>query len=307
MNRRFARAHRVCFLAAVLASIPCVASGGPTSAKPATTPAASTASKAPSANASTRAAPRGTNAGKSPSGKKPNAHASAVKTWHTPSGKPVSVDEHGRPMLVLQGLNFTDHVELKAQTDLGGFSAEDLDRASHVMREPSSGNEHPIAPRLLDVLYRVQTHFGAEELRIISAYRTPRRGKVSNHGKGRAMDFIVPGVKDEEVAKFAREMGFVGVGIYPTSGFIHVDVRERSFFWVDTSGPGKRNRTRGILGDVAKKSDALAFSRGLRPIEFFSIGDDVDKALGTQATAPMEDTSDDDDDDVFESKAGDSP
>ena len=35
---------------------------------------------------------------------------------------------------------------------------------------------------------------------------------------------MVPGVKDEEVAKYARQTGFVGVGIYPTSGFVHVDV-----------------------------------------------------------------------------------
>ena len=32
-------------------------------------------------------------------------------------------------------------------------------------------------------------------------------------------------------------LGFVGVGVYPVSGFVHLDVRERSYFWVDTSGP----------------------------------------------------------------------
>ena len=41
----------------------------------------------------------------------------------------------------------------------------DLDRAAHLLREPSSGNEHPIEPRVLDAIYRIQTHFGAQEIR----------------------------------------------------------------------------------------------------------------------------------------------
>ena len=64
-------------------------------------------------------------------------------------------------------------------------------------------------------------------------------------------DLVVPGASDSDVAKFAREVGFVGVGIYPTSGFVHVDARARSYFWVDSSAPGRRNRERGIMGDLS--------------------------------------------------------
>jgi len=78
------------------------------------------------------------------------------------------------------------------------------------------------------------------------------------------MDFIVPGAADAEVAAFARTLGFVGVGIYPVSGFVHVDVRDRSYFWSDASGPGRRNRERGILGDVARASDREAVTRAMR-------------------------------------------
>ena len=77
---------------------------------------------------------------------------------------------------------------------------------------------------------------------------------------------VVPGVADEEVARFVREMGFVGVGVYPTSQFVHVDIRPRSYFWVDFSGPRMKNRERGILGDLAAKSDA-AFLRAFRKAE----------------------------------------
>ena len=59
-----------------------------------------------------------------------------------------------------------------------------------------------IEPRVLDLAYRVQVHFQAKALRVVSAYR---RG-VSKHGKGRAIDIVVPGARDDEVARFARSL-----------------------------------------------------------------------------------------------------
>lgn len=234
----------------------------------------------------TTTAPRTAARGPSPSPKRatPGPIAASV-SWHTPTpGKDAPRDTSGRPMLALQALNHPDHVAIPARGERGGFAVDDLDRAAHVLREPSTGNEHPVDPRLLDLVYRIQTHFAAQEIRIISGYRTPRGGSTSNHGKGRAMDIVVPGVQNDEVAKFVREQGFVGCGTYPVSGFVHVDIRERSYFWVDTSGPGKRSRIRGILGDLAARADAEAKKRGERPISPFLVGRDVDAAIATEAS-----------------------
>ncbi len=249
---------------------------------------------APSASTTTTTkAP--TTAARAPAPKRAQAPAAPVpysRVWHTPTpGKTAPLDDAGKPKLVLQGLNVPDRVELVARTERGGFSAEDLDRAAHVMRD-HAGNEHPIDPRLLDLIYRVQTHFKAHEIRVLSGYRTPHHGSTSNHGKGRAMDMVVPGVADEDVAKFGREQGFTGVGVYPTSGFVHLDIRERSFFWIDTSGPGKKSRLRGVLADVAAKSDKDASARGERPIGPFHIGGDVDAVYSPSATTTNEDEDD---------------
>ena len=132
---------------------------------------------------------------------------------------------------------------------------------------------------MIDLVYRVQTHFAAQEVRVISAYRTPHGRNASNHGRGRAIDLVVPGAADADVAEFARELGFVGVGVYPTSGFVHIDVRDRSYFWVDASAPGRRNRERSILRDLALKSDEAAAVRGELRLAPFSIGTDVDAAI----------------------------
>jgi uncharacterized protein YcbK (DUF882 family) len=219
--------------------------------------------------------------------KRPTA-VGASSIWHAaPPGKTAPLDAQGRPMLVLQALNFAERVSITANSERGGFSAEDLDHAAHVLRESRSGNEHPVDPRIVDLVYRVAVHFSAPEVRIISGYRTPRNGSHSNHGRGRAIDLVVPGTTDEEVARFAREQGFVGVGVYPASGFVHLDVRDRSYFWVDYSGPGKRNRTRGILADLAAKSDARALARGEHGVAPFVLSNDVDAALAaTRAHSP---------------------
>jgi uncharacterized protein YcbK (DUF882 family) len=228
------------------------------------------------------------------------AAAAPSRGWHAPpAGRAAPVDGAGRPLLVLQALNADERVTLTPMSERGGFSAEDLDRAAHVLRDHHTGNEHPIDPRVVDLVYRVASHFSAAEVRIISGYRTPRPGSHSNHGRGRAIDLVIPGAADEEVARFAREQGFVGVGVYPTSGFVHLDVRERSYFWVDYSGPGKKNRTRGILGDLAVKSDTRALARGERAVGPFTIATDVDAALAARAGAhaPSAPPSEDDDND----------
>ncbi len=65
------------------------------------------------------------------------------------------------------------------------------------------------------------------------------------------MDVRVPGVSAYELKKFAETLdqgkdgpdGGMGIGIYPASGFVHIDFRalgEPSFRWVDWSGSKKR-------------------------------------------------------------------
>jgi uncharacterized protein YcbK (DUF882 family) len=208
----------------------------------------------------------------------------ALVGLHAPSEKPVPHDAHGRPMLSLTTVNRNEALAVPALSDDGGFDSIDLDRVGHLLRA-ASGDEHPIDPRTLGLVYRLESHFGVAEIRVVSGYRVPRRGSRSNHGKGRAMDLILPGIPDEEVARFAREMGFVGVGVYPTSQFVHVDVRPRSYFWVDYSGPHMKNRESGILGDLAAKSDAAALARGQTAIEPFVVAMDVDAALRARGVA----------------------
>ena len=315
-----AHANALIALAIVLASGAAMADPAPAPQAGSSAPAAASAPAEPSASSATalpalpaNGAPSGGAAVAKPAPKpapkaaakpakpSPTQYPKYVKNWHSPvPNRTTPLDENGRPKLVLVSLNTNDHIELVAANDHGGFAASDLDRAAYVLRDSRTGNQHPMEPRELDVVYRIQTHFQAQEIRVISGYRTPH-GSGSNHGRGRAIDLVVPGVNDQEVAKFARELGFVGVGIYPHAGFVHVDVRDRSYFWVDASGPGRKNRERGILGDLAARSDAQAIARGEHKVSPLLIAFDVDAALRartTSAAPPSPDEDDDDDDDT---------
>jgi uncharacterized protein YcbK (DUF882 family) len=196
---------------------------------------------------------------------RPMSYVEMVRMWHVApslSTRPLNAD--GRPALVLEMINTSERIEMFPERDDGGFSTVDLERASQALRDTKSGEVHAFDARILDLAYQIERHFEAPVLRIISAYRTPHR-RHSNHSRGRALDMVVPGVKDGEVAKFARTLGFVGVGVYPRSGFVHVDSRPKSYFWVDASGPGRRGRVVPILAKLAAASDASAIDRGQAP------------------------------------------
>ncbi|MCC6903036.1 MAG: YcbK family protein [Polyangiaceae bacterium] len=164
------------------------------------------------------------------------AYQAHVKKWHTaPADARAPTDPSGRPRLVLENVNTGARVELEAGSDDGGFGPAELTRASSVLGDSRKNREREMDSALLDLLYRLQRHFDAPCVRVVSAFRS---GGASQHAKGRAADIVIPGVADEKLASVARGLGSVGVGLYPKSGFVHVDVRERPHYWVDASGPG---------------------------------------------------------------------
>lgn len=99
--------------------------------------------------------------------------------------------------------------------------------------------------RLVELLQRVRDHFG-KAVSITSAYRTQSHNRGVNgatssyHMKGQAADFTVTGVSNREVAKYLQSIGAGGIGLYNyTGGFVHVDTREKTYYWQQDSRNGK--------------------------------------------------------------------
>lgn len=101
-------------------------------------------------------------------------------------------------------------------------------------------------PRLLEMLARVAAHWPGRAIEVVSGYRPsndPHAG--SRHAHARALDFRVVGVAREALRDFCRTLPLAGVGYYPHSVFVHLDVRDRSegsARWTDYSEPGERPR-----------------------------------------------------------------
>jgi uncharacterized protein YcbK (DUF882 family) len=117
-------------------------------------------------------------------------------------------------------------------------------RFDHFLRCHYTNVEHKMDPRLMKLLFQTGHHWPGRRLEVVSGYRHPDVAKNphSPHMKGLACDFRVEGVKTAELRDYLRHnFEKVGVGYYPNSSFVHLDVRkDRSAFWIDYSGPGER-------------------------------------------------------------------
>ncbi len=112
---------------------------------------------------------------------------------------------------------------------------------ARLLRPRGSKRTHLPHPRLLQLLSRVSTHFDGRTLVVISGYRTPgnRTSKTSKHTQGRAIDFKIEGISNRVLRDYLRTLPNVGVGYYPRSSFVHLDVRAKPAYWVDWAGPGE--------------------------------------------------------------------
>jgi uncharacterized protein YcbK (DUF882 family) len=108
-----------------------------------------------------------------------------------------------------------------------------------------SGADHPIDGRLVTLVATVSDHFGGREVNVVSGFRPYSPGQYSrhsNHNEGRAIDFSIKGIANETVRDFCRTLRNVGVGYYPNSLFVHLDVRDKNTYWVDYAAPGQAPR-----------------------------------------------------------------
>jgi len=111
-----------------------------------------------------------------------------------------------------------------------------LAAAMRVLRDWRDGREHMMDPRLFDLLHalRAKTEASAP-FQIISGYRSPASNAMmhaeshevaskSQHVLGKALDIRIAGVDLARLHQAALSLNAGGVGYYPQSNFVHVDV-----------------------------------------------------------------------------------
>ena len=112
-----------------------------------------------------------------------------------------------------------------------------VDRLDHFLRDHRTGDVIDLDPRLFDLLSDLTASLGraGAEIDIVCGYRTPwsneflRRttsgvAEHSQHMRGEAIDIRIPGVPTARVRDAALHLHRGGVGYYPQSQFVHVDL-----------------------------------------------------------------------------------
>jgi uncharacterized protein YcbK (DUF882 family) len=118
----------------------------------------------------------------------------------------------------------------------GRYMPDALAEAMRVLRDWRNGEEHPMDPRLFDTLHEINARLDTSSpFQVISGYRSPatnammhaRSSGVAEHSQhvlGKACDIRVEGVALRNLRSAALDVGAGGVGYYPVSNFVHVDV-----------------------------------------------------------------------------------
>ena len=142
------------------------------------------------------------------------------------------------PALTIENPNTRAIATIKLYADDGTVDPPSFDSFKLLVGD---GHNHP-APmnrRVVQLLVKAAAHFDAKHVVVVSAYRPGRRG--GPHAHGVAIDFKLPGTSSRTLAAYLRTLPRVGVGIYthPQTQYVHLDVRETSWHWVDASPPGR--------------------------------------------------------------------
>ncbi|MBK8259053.1 MAG: DUF882 domain-containing protein [Polyangiaceae bacterium] len=159
--------------------------------------------------------------------------------------------------LVFHDVNTMADVTLRLYRDDGAVNEDAVAEFERVLWAAKDEAPPHVSRRLLQLVVKAAAHFGAQSAQVISSHRTKAR-KGSRHRSGEAIDFIFPGVEPKKLAALLRTYPRVGVGLYvhPRAQYVHLDVRDQSYHWVDGSPPGRTWREQALPDPTAAKRDA---------------------------------------------------
>ena len=119
------------------------------------------------------------------------------------------------------------------------YIPEAITKLDYFLRDSRTQDQKDYDPREFDVLHNVLARLGKTDgtIDIVCGYRTPWSNnflrtrsrhtgvaKNSQHVEAKAIDIRIPGVRTRQLRDVALSLDAGGVGYYPRSQFVHVDV-----------------------------------------------------------------------------------
>ena len=118
----------------------------------------------------------------------------------------------------------------------GNYVDDSLREVNHILRDPRNNEVHDIDTNLLDLLFMLRRQISADKpFHVISGYRSADTnaflrarsiGVAENslHLVGKAIDIRLPDRNTRSLRQAAIALKLGGVGYYPKSDFVHLDV-----------------------------------------------------------------------------------
>lgn len=117
----------------------------------------------------------------------------------------------------------------------GRYDPDVLKKLNWFLRDWRHSEPTDMDPELFDLVWEVYREVGAKEgITVLSGYRSPATNSMlrarskavaeqSQHMRGKAMDFYMPGVELTTIRVVGLRMQRGGVGFYPSNNFVHLD------------------------------------------------------------------------------------
>jgi uncharacterized protein YcbK (DUF882 family) len=124
----------------------------------------------------------------------------------------------------------------------GNYVDDALNQLNYIFRDHYTGSVTTMDPKLFDFLFAIHQQIqSTEPFHLISGYRTKKTNewlrkrnrnvsRKSLHIRGKAADIRLPEHKLKILRRAAYQLREGGVGYYPRSNFVHVDVGKVRFW-----------------------------------------------------------------------------
>jgi uncharacterized protein YcbK (DUF882 family) len=174
------------------------------------------------------------------------------------------------PAMPVYRIHTQEFASIKLYDKNGNIRKKALRKFNTVVRCYRKGITIPINYKVVVEIYQAWLYFGMPQVTVFSGCRQPpHASRESRHVKGNAIDFNFDGIPRRSLANYflkrTRQISSyqLGVGYYPESFHVHLDVRKRHAFWVqliDHNGKGYY-ASNAYAQFYRKKSTRVAFRK----------------------------------------------
>lgn len=203
--------------------------------------------------------------------------AAPTRGAEKPAAKP---KPPGKATAKLFRIATAEHLTITLTDERGRVRPQASQKLARFLRPRHATKQRRPDPRLVGLLAEIARHYEGRTISVISGYRLPGgfTSSDSRHTQGKAIDLRVDGVSVAALRDYLRHFSSVGVGFYPNSGFVHLDVRDKSAYWIDLSSPGRQpsylDREQRAYFDGKPRGEGLS-----------AVGASVSEAVGALETA----------------------